>query len=76
MNLFIYEDTTFLSVVNLILGLEYIDGGWKYRTNVDIVSLFMAWCLVLRPILKVREIMNRCVKKEWLGGMEALLGLA
>lgn len=42
MNLFIYEDTVFLSTVKLILGLEYVDGGWKYRMNADILSLFMA----------------------------------
>lgn len=76
MNLFIYEDTAFLSAVKLILGLEYVDSGWKYRMNADIVSLFMAWCLELWLVLKVREIMKKHVKKEWLGGMEALLGLA
>lgn len=46
-NVFKIENPMFLQMVDVLLGEEYMKSEYKYQTNVDIASLFLAWCLNL-----------------------------
>ncbi|GLJ04948.1 hypothetical protein SUGI_0007640 [Cryptomeria japonica] len=45
----------------------------RYRTNIDIVLMVMAWGLELGKKEEVLWVLQRCVDEEWLYEMEFLL---
>ncbi|GLJ23026.1 hypothetical protein SUGI_0434560 [Cryptomeria japonica] len=46
-NVFRFDDREFLTRIKLVLGEEYLKAQFKYRSNVDIASMFTTWCFEL-----------------------------
>ncbi|GLJ18847.1 hypothetical protein SUGI_0336600 [Cryptomeria japonica] len=71
-NVFRFEDHNFLTRIKIVLGEEYLKAQFKYQTNVDIATMFTAWCFEL-GVQKVRWLVMNSVKEEWRGGLESFL---
>lgn len=62
-NLFVFEEKTFITRVKILLGSEYLVGSFRYQNNLDIVSLFMAWCLELESQRLAENIVTKMCEK-------------
>lgn len=64
-NIFRFEDRDFLNRVKIVLGNEYMQGKFKYRTNVDIASMFTVWAFEFLGVDRAHWLVLNSVKEEW-----------
>lgn len=69
-NIFRFEEKKFLTRIKIVFGDEYLRGQFKYRTNVEIASLFAAWCFELESKEEVEWIVRGCVREECCGDLD------
>lgn len=75
-NIFKNSEKTFLTWVKIVFGYEFMRTRFQYKTNVDIGSLFLAWCLKLASKYVAMWIFTKCVYEKWCGGLESFLGMS
>ncbi|GLJ21635.1 hypothetical protein SUGI_0402820 [Cryptomeria japonica] len=63
-------------MVDKFLGANYISSKLKYRTNVDVASMFLSWSLELGSREDVKWAMRDYIKEDWKYGLESLLAMA
>lgn len=58
----------------ILLGYCFLKTMHKYRTNVDFVTMVLAWGLELCEHKDVLvEVLRLCMEDDWLGGLMELL---
>ncbi|GLJ35936.1 hypothetical protein SUGI_0721060 [Cryptomeria japonica] len=72
-NIFRFEEKEFLTRVEIVYEDEYLQGQFKYRTNVEVASMFAVWCFKLENKEQVERIVRGCVYEEWCGGFNSFL---
>lgn len=75
-HIFKIANQTLLNRVKIVLGDEYLNAQYRYRTNIDIASLFMAWCLELETSDSIFYLMHNYVKDDWCWSLANLIGMA
>ncbi|GLJ36814.1 hypothetical protein SUGI_0742610 [Cryptomeria japonica] len=73
---FKFKDDEFLHKVMVVLGESFLDAVYRYRTNADIASLFLAWCLKLCFKEEVFWIVMQCAREEWCWGLALFMAIA
>lgn len=76
LNTFRFEDQDFLNRVKIVLGDEYMRVEFKYRTNMDIASMFTAWAFELLGVDQVHWLISNSVKEEWRGDLTGFIKMA
>lgn len=72
--LFLYKEEKVVQVVQIMLGNGFKKLTHRFRTNMDIYSLVMAWGLDLgEPVNEVRRVMKTLVHKYFLVDIERIL---
>lgn len=56
-----------------MLGDEYMWRKYRYRTNVDIASMFAVWDFELVGVDRVHWLVSNSVKEDWRGGLEGFI---
>ncbi|GLJ09929.1 hypothetical protein SUGI_0118470 [Cryptomeria japonica] len=75
-NIFQFEERDFLTRVKIILGEEYLNATFKYRSNIDVASMFTMWCFELELKEIVRWVVENCIREEWRGDFDNLMEMA
>lgn len=72
-NILLFQEKTFLTRVKIVFGDENLHGEFKYQMNVEIASMFLAWCFELESKEKVEWIVQSCIQEEWCGVLDSFL---
>lgn len=71
--LFMFMDEWLMQSVRLIMGESFGSLIHRYKKNIDIYSLIMAWDLDLgEQVETIREVMRTIVPKDFLDGLDSM----
>lgn len=74
MGMFLFTDGRLVQSVKMILGKSFGNMRHRYKTNMDVYSLIIAWGLDLGELTRiVREVMEMMVHRYFLEGLESIL---
>lgn len=67
--LFKFGEGNFLQILELLFSEELLNTKHKYRTNIDIASMLVAWGLEVGKKEEVEWVVKGRVEEEWLYGL-------
>lgn len=72
--IFKHDKEELIQIIMMLLGDYFLKTMHKYKTNVDVVTMVLAWGLELGERKDVLvEVLRLCVEDDWLGGLMELL---